>query len=45
MAVLLDRSTTALSVVLRKDAQLHDSIRTVVPDWNAIVELARVSLP
>jgi hypothetical protein len=45
MAELLDRSTTALSVVLREDAELHDRIRTVVPDWNAIVELARVSLP
>jgi len=45
MAVLLDRSTTALSVVLREDAELHDRIRTVVPDWHQIVELARVSLP
>jgi hypothetical protein len=45
MAELLDRSTTALSVVLREDAELHDSIRTVVPDWHSIVELARVSLP
>jgi hypothetical protein len=45
MSVLLDRSTTALSVVLREDAELHDRIRTAVPDWHAIVELARVSLP
>jgi hypothetical protein len=45
MAVLLDRSTTALSVVLREDAELHDRIRTVVPDWHEIVALARVSLP
>jgi hypothetical protein len=45
MVVLLDRSTTALSVVLREDAELHDRIRTVVPDWNEIVALARVSLP
>jgi hypothetical protein len=45
MAELLDRSTTALSVVLREDAELHDRIRTVVPDWHEIVELARVSLP
>jgi hypothetical protein len=45
MVVLLDRSTTALSVVLREDAELHDRIRTVVPDWHQIVELARVSLP
>jgi hypothetical protein len=45
MAVLLDRSTTALSVVLREDAELHDRIRTAVPDWHEIVALARVSLP
>jgi hypothetical protein len=45
MVVLLDRSTTALSVVLREDAELHDSIRTVVPDWQSIVALSRVSLP
>jgi hypothetical protein len=45
MAELLDRSTAALSVVLREDAELHDRIRTAVPDWHAIVELARVSLP
>jgi hypothetical protein len=45
MVVLLDRSTTALSVVLREDAELHDRIRTVVPDWQSIVALSRVSLP
>jgi hypothetical protein len=45
MATLLDRSTTALSVVLREDAELHDRIRTVVPDWQSIVALSRVSLP
>jgi len=45
MVVLLDRSTAALSVVLREDAELHDRIRTAVPDWHEIVALARVSLP
>jgi hypothetical protein len=45
MVVLLDRSTAALSVVLREDAELHDRIRTVVPDWQSIVALSRVSLP
>jgi hypothetical protein len=44
LSELLDHSTRALAVVQAEDAELHDRIRTVAPDWHDIIALARVSL-
>lgn len=38
---LLDVSTRAMSVVLQVDAELHEEVRTVVPEWRSTIMLSR----